>query len=427
MTDLWTMTGQAIQVGQAGSRLAAKYRLPALRAERVLRPWLIRRLDEAVAAERRVVLVSAPLGYGKTTLLAEWAAQSACPTAWISLDKEDDSVEGFWRSLTAALAGIEPDWGRLSAGPMEEERLWSALAQVRERFPHGAALVLDDYQVLQAAEVQRLVARLVERLPAGVCLVIATRREPALALGQLRARNQLAELRAGDLRFTEEESGAFLNGVMGLNVSAEGVAALARRTEGWIAGLQLAALALQGREDAEALAHSFSGSHRYIRDYLEEQVLGRLSERQVSFLLQTATLERMNANLCAAVSGQVESQAMLETLEQQNCFLVALDDERGWYRYHRLFADFLRQRRQQRQRQGVRPDPPALPDLVEPLTGREQEILRLIAEGASNRQIAGELVLTVNTVKKHTSHIFGKLGVSTRTQAAARARSDRFL
>jgi LuxR family maltose regulon positive regulatory protein len=360
MGDRLTITEERILPGLSDRLLAARCCRPRLRPGRVPRPRLLQRLDQAAGGAGRLILVSAPAGYGKTTLLSEWASAAGPRTAWLSLEEGDDSFVRFWTCLAAALGMLQPNLGERTRSLLQGQGLWNAaeivtvLVDEIGAFPGGFTLVLDDYQSIHSPEVHRSLQSLLTHLPSGVCLAISTRSDPPLALAQLRARNELEELRAADLRFSLEETGAFLTGVMGLGLSPEGVAALAARTEGWIAGLQLAALSLQGREDPERFIQAFTGSHRFILDYLSEQVLGRLPADRVSFLLETSILEQLNAAMCSALTGRADSQAILEDLEQQNIFLVPLDDERACYRYHPLFAEFLRHRLQ-----ALRPDPTA--------------------------------------------------------------------
>src|SRR5205085_8495126 len=237
-----------------------------------------------------------------------------------------------------------------SPQPPPPEAVLTALLDEIAAIPDHFILVLDDYHVLEAQPVDQALAYLVEHLPPQMHLVIATREDPALPLARLRARGQLTEVRATDLRFTPAEAAAFLNQAMGLHLSIEDIAALERRTEGWIAGLQLAALSLQGHEDAASFIRSFTGSHHFVLDYLLEEVLHQQDARLQTFLLRTSILDRMTGPLCDAVlmDPSVSGQETLEYIERANLFLVPLDNERRWYRYHQLFADLLRQRLQQR-------------------------------------------------------------------------------
>jgi LuxR family maltose regulon positive regulatory protein len=289
--------------------LTTKLYIPSPRPNLVPRPRLLRRLDEGLSLEHKLTVISAPAGFGKTTLLSEWAAGCGRPVAWVSLDKGDNDPARFLSYFVAALAFL------------------------------------------------------LNHLPPQMHLVIATRADPPLPIARLRARGQLTELRLTDLRFTLDEAAEFLNQVMGLELSADDVAVLASRTEGWVSGLQMAAVSMQGREDAARFIQAFTGSDRYILDYLLEEVLHRQPDGIQTFLLQTAILDRLTAPLCDAVIGDwrleigdhaqypisnLQSQTILEHLESSNLFIVPLDNERRWYRYHRLFADLLRQRLHQR-------------------------------------------------------------------------------
>ena len=231
-----------------------------------------------------------------------------------------------------------------SPQPPPIESMLTALLNEITTIPDNFILVLDDYHVIDAEPVDDALTFLLEHLPPQMHLVIATREDPQLPLARLRARGQLTELRAADLRFTPAEAAEFLNQVMGLNLSAEDIAALETRTEGWIAGLQMAALSMQGRSDTASFIQAFTGSHRFVLDYLVEEVLQRQPERVRSFLLQTAILDRLSGPLCDAVTGREDGRGMLEALERGNLFVVPLDDERQWYRYHHLFADVLQAR-----------------------------------------------------------------------------------
>ncbi|MBA4117142.1 MAG: tetratricopeptide repeat protein, partial [Rubrobacter sp.] len=306
------------------------------------------RLNEGMHG--RLTLICAPAGFGKTTLISEWVAGCERPAAWLSLDEGDNDPTRFLTYLVAALRTIAADIGEGVLGALQSSRppptesilttLLNEIATVEDDF----VLVLDDYHVVDARPIDDALAFVVEHLPPRVHLVIATREDPHLPLARLRARGQLGELRAADLRFTPSEAGEFLEGVMGLSLSAEDIAALEDRTEGWIAGLQLAALSMRGREDVTGFIRAFAGDNRYVVDYLVEEVLQRQPERVRSFLLQTSILERLSGPLCDAVTGQEGSNALLEALERGNLFVVPLDDRRHWFRYHHLFADVLRAR-----------------------------------------------------------------------------------
>jgi LuxR family maltose regulon positive regulatory protein len=307
--------------------------------------------------------VVAPAGWGKTTLISEWIArQSNDPGSrvWVSLDAADNDPNRFLLYLSAALDTAYPGLGEsarsllLSPQPVTSEVVLTILLNEISALEHSLTVVLDDYHLIEAASVHAAVTFLLEHLPPSLYLLIATRLDPPLPLSSMRARGQLVEIRAKDLRFTYEDAAAFLNSAMGLNLNAKAIASLEERTEGWIAGLQLAALSLKGKEDPSEFIESFTGSNRYIVDYLFDEVLGRQPEEVQTFLVETSILNRMCGSLCDALLEREGSQLFLEMLEARNLFLIPLDEERGWYRYHHLFADVLRARlaRQGRERVG---------------------------------------------------------------------------
>jgi LuxR family transcriptional regulator, maltose regulon positive regulatory protein len=325
--------------------LATKLYIPPPQLRVVLRPRLTERLNQGM--HRKLTLISAPAGFGKTTLLSEWLASCERPAVWLSLDEGDSDPTRFLAYLVAALQTIAADIGEGVLGALQSpqppptESILTTLLNEITTIEDDFVLVLDDYHSTDARAVDDALAFLLEHLPPGMHLIIATREDPHLPLARLRARGQLSELRAADLRFTPEEAAEFLEGVMSLDLSAEDIAALETRTEGWIAGLQLAALSMRGREDVPGFIRAFAGDNRYILDYLVEEVLQRQPERVRSFLLQTSILERLSGPLCDAVTGQEEGNARLEALERGNFFVVPLDDKRHWYRYHHLFAEVL--------------------------------------------------------------------------------------
>jgi LuxR family maltose regulon positive regulatory protein len=332
--------------------LATKLYPPPRRRRAVLRPQLVERLNEGLAAGHSLTLVSAPAGFGKTTLVGEWVAGCERPAAWLSLDAGDGDPRSFLAYLIAALQTVLPGIGdevlaalRAPQPPPLEPTLTALLNDIAAT-PSDVVLVLDDYHALDSRRVDEALAFLVEHLPSQVHLVVSTREDPALPLARLRARGQLTELRAADLRFTPLEAAGFLNQVMGLDLSTEEVGALEARTEGWIAGLQLAAISLQGRDDVGGFIASFAGSHHFVLDYLVEEVLRQQPESIQNFLLRTSILDRLCAELCDAVllDASAAGQQTLEYLERANLFIVPLDNDRRWYRYHHLFAELLRQR-----------------------------------------------------------------------------------
>ena len=332
--------------------LATKLHVPAARPGFVARPRLVGALGEGLA--RGLVLVCAPAGFGKTALLADWARSGDRPVAWLSLDAGDEDPVRFWRHVVAALDRARPGIGE-RVGPLLGPPLPSFDGLVTALINELAAqpgedevmLVLDDYHLVDAQPVHASLAFLLEHLPPGLRLVLASRSDPPLPLARLRAGGQLAELRAGELRFTAEEAAALLREAIGADLPGAAVAALTTRTEGWAAGLQLAALSLRGQADPVGFVAAFSGSHRYVLDYLAGEVLDRQPEEVRTFLLQTSVLERLSGELCDAVTGRTGGQVMLEQVERANLFLVPLDEVRGWWRYHHLFADLLRARLQQ--------------------------------------------------------------------------------
>ena len=337
--------------------MATKLFRPPPRPHALLRPGLIERLSDDQGRGRVLTLVSAPAGFGKSTLISAWIDQRVrqnpkLRVAWLSLDEGDNDPSRFLLYLAAALHGAEPSCGAdamaalQSPQPTSAESILTDLINDIDGITGEILLVLDDYHAVHSPEVDEKLAFLLEHLPARMRLVIATREDPMLPLARLRARGELAELRAADLRFSPDEAAEFLGRVMGLELTAEDVAALESRTEGWIAGLHLAALSLRGQKDIAGFIRSFTGSHRFVMDYLVEEVLQRQSERVQTFLLHTSILERLCGPLCDSVllDPSASGQETLENLERANLFIVPLDNERRWYRYHHLFADLLRQR-----------------------------------------------------------------------------------
>jgi ATP/maltotriose-dependent transcriptional regulator MalT len=326
--------------------LATKVSIPRARPDRLARSQLLQRLDEGTAGQ--LTLVCTPAGFGKTTLLADWATSKGSPVAWLSLDSDDNDPARFWRYVVAALdracGGLgEQLLAMLDAPtPLSGQGVVTALISRLEAQPDEVALVLDDCHVIEETAIHDGLAFLLSHLPSQLYLVISSRSDPPVPLARLRASGQLIELRAVDLRFTPEESADFLQEVWKLDLPPEAVAALETRTEGWAVGLQMAALSLQRRPDLGGFLEAFSGTHRYVLDYLSEEVLGRLPDRVRRFLLVTSILERLCGPLCDAVTGGADGQAMLEELERANLFLVPLDEQRRWWRFHHLFADLLR-------------------------------------------------------------------------------------
>ena len=329
--------------------LGTKLHAPLPRPSAVDRARLIDRLGRGVMS--RLTLVSAPPGFGKTTLVAQWIAGQGAgwSTAWVSLEPSDNEPATFWAYVVAAVAKAAPDAPSTARGLLEEgqarlDRVIAALVNDLAALEGELVIVLDDVHVIEARDIADGIAFLLDHLPPRVHLVLLTRSDPPLPLARLRARGELVEVRAADLRFTSDEAAAYLNGQMGFALAGADVATLEARTEGWIAALQLAAISMRGRDDVASFIASFAGDDRYVVDYLADEVLERQPEAIRAFLLRTSVLDRLTGGLCDAVTGETGGAAMLEALERANLFLVPLDDRRRWYRYHHLFADLLRAR-----------------------------------------------------------------------------------
>ncbi len=440
----------------AVSLLTTKLAVPPSGPHLLSRSRLIRRLENGLQLGRRLTLVSAPAGYGKTTLLSEWASGDPVLSsvqgsarerlvAWLSLDAGDNDLRRFLRYAIAALQAVCPELGEAAQAMLASppapgaapsppvEPLLTSLINDLATLDQSCVLVLDDYHLIQHPKVHEALMFLLDHLPSNAHLVLATRADPPLPLARLRGRGQLTELRQADLRFTSEEAAAFLKRAVGLDLTPQEVAALEERTEGWITGLQLAALSMRGRDDVSGFLSAFTGSHRYVLDYLTEEVLQRQPEGLRAFLLQTSFLDRLSGPLCDAVLGISEetgqqgfgasdesgadpstmlrtdslirsiadsldrsiasSQAVLEHLEATNLFVVPLDEQRAWYRYHRLFADLLRARLGE-----------LYPDRVALLHRRasawyEQE--RLLDEALSHALAAGDSARAAEIVARH--------------------------
>lgn len=332
----------------AQNLLLSKLQIPAVRPNLVTRPRLLALLNQGLT--KKIILISAPAGFGKTTLLADWLRSTSLPAAWLSLDEDDNDFARFLAYLTAALQRLDASLDDTaldllqSPQPGLKKAALAALLNQIERVQTESLLVLDDYHFIQDPDIHQALDYLLNYLPPTLHLVISSRADPSLGLARLRGQGTLLEVRLADLRFTEQEAGNFLSREVANPIPAREVSLLTARTEGWISGLQLAAISLQGKEDPRAFIQSFSGSNKYILDYLIEEVLQRQTPEIQGFLLQTSLLERLNGGLCDALVGQQDSQRILEELEKANLFLIPLDERREWYRYHKLFRDLLNHR-----------------------------------------------------------------------------------
>ena len=330
--------------------IATKLYVPKLRRGLVARPRLLERLRRG--EESRLTLVSAPAGFGKTTLLAEWLGETPGDdrsVAWLSLDPSDSEPSSFWTYVVAAFQRAVPCVGSgalelIASSPLPTDLVLTTLLNELAAAPGEVWLVLDDYHLVDSRDVRDGMTLLLEHLPPHVHLVLSTRADPDLPLSRWRVRGELVEIRAADLRFTSDEAATYLNEATGLHLAAGDIEVLEERTEGWIAALQLAALSIQSSDDVSSFVARFAGNDRYIVDYLVEEVLAHQPEPVREFLLHTAVLDRLTGPLCEAVTGHDDGSHMLTTLQRANLFLVALDDQREWYRYHHLFADVLRAR-----------------------------------------------------------------------------------
>ncbi len=333
--------------------LATKLYIPQPRSDIVQRNHLIDRLSDGIS--KKLTLISAPAGFGKTTLLSEWISRCQIPVAWISLGKGENDFVQFITYLVAALKRIEESIGQTALSMLQSPQLpeiepivINLIKEIAD-IPNDLMLVFDDYHAIDTDKIHKIIELLLDYLPAHIHLVIATRADPPLPLARLRVGSQLTELRAADLCFTADETTLFFNKIMNLKLSGHDISVLESRTEGWIAGLQLAGLSMQGREDVPSFIKTFAGDDRHVVDYLAEEVLNIQSEKIQNFLLQTSILNRLSAPLCDFVTNNKGSQEILNDLERANLFIVPLDNKRYWYRYHHLFADLLQQRLRQTQ------------------------------------------------------------------------------
>ena len=397
----------------SGDLLRTKLYIPQARPTRVARPRLVAQIGQGLRTGRQFTLVSAPAGFGKTTLIADWLAHypddagrredDPPGAAWLALDDGDNDPTRFLSYLMAALQQIDQNIGNAAAvmlhspqSPPMESMLTSLLNDLAKMVQgrqnqHPAILVLDDYHLIAAPPIHNAVTFLLENLPPCLHLVLVSRSDPPLPLSRWRVRGQLAEIRQADLRFTAVETAVFLNKVMGLSLTASQVDTLEARTEGWIAGLQLAALSMQGRDDVTTFVETFGGSHRFVMDYLAEEVIqGQPSDLQ-EFILQTSILKRLCGSLCGAVTCQAKSQDTLEQLETSNLFLIPLDDDRTWFRYHHLFADMMAGRLH-------RSSPEKVPELHQRAAGWFRQN-SLFAEAVEHALLGNDLDLAAEIVE----------------------------
>ncbi|NTU65734.1 MAG: hypothetical protein HGB05_20610, partial [Chloroflexi bacterium] len=330
--------------------VATKLRRPSLPAKRVQRPHLMHQLNDGLAAGHSLTLVSAPAGFGKTLCIAEWVNTLPLPVSWLSLDLEDDDPVRFFTYLIAALQQVDDNFGQEIAGVLQAgqlppiESITSTLVNDLLEWDTRFVLVLDDVQVVQDRFILAVLERLIGNPPPALHLVLLTREDPPLPFARLRANNQLTEIRASELRFSEQEAEQFFTDVLGVKLSPIDIATLDDRTEGWIVGLQLAGFSLRDRSNPSSFIATLSGSQRHILSYLTEEVLHRQPIEIQQFLLQTSILDRLKGEVCNAVTGQTDGAQLLDRVLAANLFLIALDDEHQWFRYHHLFADLLRSR-----------------------------------------------------------------------------------
>jgi len=331
--------------------LSTKLFIPRTRTNLVSRSHLVERLNAGL--DRKLSLIAAPAGFGKTTLLSEWIPQSPRCVTWLSLDDGDNDSTRFWAYFIASIQQLRSDLGEGALALLQSLQtppitsVLTTLINDITAFPDDFAIVLDDYHVIEFQPIHEALAYLITHLPANMHLVMTTRIDPPLSLARLRARDKLTEIRANELRFTESEVSEFLTTAIGLELRPEEITALEERTEGWIAGLQIAALSMQGRDDISGFIQAFSGSHRHILGYLADEVINQRPKGTLNFLLRTSILDRLCRPLCDAVTGEDGGQEILESLEHANLFITPLDDEGKWYRYHHLFAEVLQARLRQ--------------------------------------------------------------------------------
>jgi LuxR family maltose regulon positive regulatory protein len=384
--------------------LRTKLFIPRPRENLVPRPRLVERLNAGL--DKKLALIAAPAGFGKTTLLSEWIPQSPRYVAWLSLDDGDNDSTRFWTYFITSIQQLKSDLGEGALALLQSLQapsitsLLTTLINDIAALPDAFAVVLDDYHLIDSQTIHEALTYLIAHLPANVHLVMTTRVDPPLPLARLRARDKLTELRANDLRFTADEVAAFLTQVMGLNLSAEEVAAIEMRTEGWIAGLQIAALSMQNHDDISGFIRAFSGSHRHILGYLADEVLSQRPKGTLNFLLQTSILDRLCGPLCDVVTGDSGGQAILESLERANLFITPLDNESRWYRYHHLFAEVLQAR--------LRQNHPDLPVELHRRASEWYETHDLIAEAVQHALAAGELDQAARLIGRQRWALLGR-------------------
>jgi len=380
--------------------LKTKLYMPPMPSEMVRRPRLVEQLKEGLS--RKLILISAPAGFGKTTLLSECFGSGEAPVGWVSLDADDNDPSRFWAYFISAVQRLYPGLGEAAMGMIDSPQLPTydtLLTELINEMPdcgdspgQPVVIVLDDYNAIDEKSIHKGVAFLVDRMPAQLHLVISTRVDPPLPLARFRASGQLCEIRTGDLRFTPEEAAVLLNELMGLGLSKADIAVLDARTEGWVTSLQMAALSMRGRDDISGFVASFGGSHRFVLDYLSEEVLNRQTPGIQSFLLETSILSRLTGPLCDVVTGRKNSGDVLRRLEESNLFLVPCDEERTWYRYHNLFADLLQQRLHQSERSRVK--------LLHSRAGKWCERNGLTDEAISHALSAGDCERAANLIER---------------------------
>jgi LuxR family maltose regulon positive regulatory protein len=393
--------------------LRTKIYLPPVRPQAVSRPRLVERLS--VKSACKLALVSAPAGFGKTTLVREWIQQVGRPAAWLSLDRDDNDPIRFWRYVIAALQTVDDSIGKTTQAALQSpqppalETLVAALINDLAVVPQSLILVIDDYHLIESEAIHRSLNFMLDHLPAQLRLVVTTRADPPLSLPRRRGRSELVEVRMAHLRFTVEEAAEFLNACMQLDISAEDVAALDHRVEGWIVGLQMAALAMKAsslQEDGALSKHefvvAFAGDERHVADYLMEEVLYRQPAHVQTFLLQTSILERLCGPLCDAVTGESDGQVVLADLERTDLFIIPLDNRRQWYRYHALFADLLRWRL----RQSVREEEVAGSETLHLRASAWYEREGFIADAVFHALAAADFEYTADLIERHVLAAF---------------------